>query len=543
LALGGLPGCEQRWRARRRRVVTLVLVAGALACSGAMIAPAQALAATDYLNLNGDDAYHTSVLVSKAGFAPGVDGVVVANGDDYMAATCSAVLAAVYDGPVLLTPAGSLDPRIRDEIWRLGPDHIFVVGTQSSVATSIAEAFPEIATAGGILMLCGMDGPDTATLVAEQVKAKVGRTEGVVLVSKESGSAPAACAVAASALAASKRWPMLFVPGSGALGAATAAVIAELQPTVAVQVQTQVDLGVAAQVVRLEGSNRYEVGVKIADYAASVGVGHAHMVVVAGSDDLSARGLSVGAYLARNQGIALLCGSEDVPQEIMGWIGGMSGDTNRVDFCGPLERARGRIQLLLDTVALPSGFGTVTLRQGLRGDKVMWLEQRLAELSYRPGPIDGFFDKRTRQAVIAFQKWEGMKRDGFIKGEAWWRLLASSRPVPRFTQQGKWIEIDKKKQLLLYCVDGVVERTLAVSTGSGRVGIITPSGTFRITRENTRERLRYKPLYLRRYGYLSIHGYPSVPVQPASHGCVRMTWKDMDEFHALIPVGTAVQIY
>ena len=125
----------------------------------------------------------------------------------------------------------------------------------------------------------------------------------------------------------------------------------------------------------------------------------------------------------------------------------------------------------------------------------------------------------------------------------WWRLLASSRPVPRFAEQGKWVEVDKKKQVLLYCVDGRVERTLAVSTGSGRVGIITPSGTYHITRENTRERLRYKPLYLRSYGYLAIHGYTSVPAQAASHGCVRMTWTDMDEFHALIPVGTTVHIY
>jgi N-acetylmuramoyl-L-alanine amidase len=42
---------------------------------------------------------------------------------------------------------------------------------------------------------------------------------------------------------------------------------------------------------------------------------------------------------------------------------------------------------------------------------------------------------------------------------------------------------------------------------------------------------------------LAIHGYPSVPTYPASHGCIRMTWADMDEFHALAPVGTEVRIY
>jgi peptidoglycan hydrolase-like protein with peptidoglycan-binding domain len=201
------------------------------------------------------------------------------------------------------------------------------------------------------------------------------------------------------------------------------------------------------------------------------------------------------------------------------------------------------VQVLLDSSGLPLGFGVTALKLKSQGAEVAWLEQRLTDLSYRPGPIDGTFDKRTRQAVVAFEKWEGLKRDGLVKEQVWWLLLGANRPVPRFSGAGKWIEIDKKRQVLLYCVDGVVERTLAVSTGSASVGIVTPSGTFQIVRENTRERLRYKPLYLRRSTVLAIHGYPSVPIYPASHGCIRMTWADMDEFHALIPLGTAVHIY
>ena len=41
-----------------------------------------------------------------------------------------------------------------------------------------------------------------------------------------------------------------------------------------------------------------------------------------------------------------------------------------------------------------------------------WVEQRLSDLSYRPGTIDGVFDTKTRGAVIAFQKWEGLTRNG-----------------------------------------------------------------------------------------------------------------------------------
>jgi peptidoglycan hydrolase-like protein with peptidoglycan-binding domain len=195
-------------------------------------------------------------------------------------------------------------------------------------------------------------------------------------------------------------------------------------------------------------------------------------------------------------------------------------------------------------------FASTTLKQNSKGGEVTWLEQKLSDLSYRPGPVDGVFDRRTREAVIAFQKWEGLKRDGVVGSEVWWRLLAAERPTPAYAEEGrnnapegKWIEVDKSKQVLMYCVDGVVERTLAVSTGSASVGIVTPSGMFFVQRENTWERYRYKPLYLSKTRYLAIHGYKSVPTYPASHGCIRMTRKDMDEFHDLIPIGTPVLVY
>jgi peptidoglycan hydrolase-like protein with peptidoglycan-binding domain len=182
------------------------------------------------------------------------------------------------------------------------------------------------------------------------------------------------------------------------------------------------------------------------------------------------------------------------------------------------------------------------LVQGSSGPAVAWLERKLTDLSYRPGPVDGYFDSRTRMAVIAFEKWEGLTRDGVMTGNDWVRLASAGRPVPRYYQNGKWIEVNRQKQVLLYCVDGRVERTLAVSTGSSRVGIVTPAGAYRVTRKNTYERLRYKPLYLT-WSLLAIHGYTSVPVYPASHGCIRTTWADMDELNPLIPVWTTVRVY
>jgi hypothetical protein len=326
-------------------------------------------------------------------------------------------------------------------------------------------------------------------------------------------------------------------------------VVLALKPSVAVEIQTSVDVAEATEVVKLGGVDPYAVGARINEYATTIGLTYAHTALLLGIQGAGAQGLTLGPYLARNRGLVVLCETDDLGLESTVLLGGAAGTSNRVDFCRVSEVAQGQARLLLATVGLPAGglpagFAAMTLRRNATGPEVEWLEQRLTDLSYRPGPIDGVFDSRTKQAMIGFQKWEGLKRNGVVTGEVWWRLLSASRPVPVFPQAGKWIEIDRKKQVLLYCVDGVVERTLAVSTGSASVGVITPAGLFRVERENTHERYpRWKPLYLVKHKWLAIHGYPNVPVAPASHGCIRMTRVDMDEFHSLAPVGTPIHVY
>ena len=118
------------------------------------------------------------------------------------------------------------------------------------------------------------------------------------------------------------------------------------------------------------------------------------------------------------------------------------------------------------STAPPEVLDFPTLRSGSQGPEVAWLEQRLADLSYRPGPVDGVFDRKTRQAVIAFQKWEGLTRDGTVGEAVWEALLSAVRPTPTRILSGTWIEVNKSKQVLLFCRSGTVERILPCSTGN-----------------------------------------------------------------------------
>jgi hypothetical protein len=176
--------------------------------------------------------------------------------------------------------------------------------------------------------------------------------------------------------------------------------------------------------------------------------------------------------------------------------------------------------------------------------RTMWAEQKLSDLSYRPGKVDGVADRQTRGAVTAFQKWEGLSRNGKLTDEVFAKLLTATRPAP--TKQGgdtTWVEVNKTKQVLLYCKNGAVVWTIPVSTGSPSVGFETRAGTYKITRKTLETNPRWHPLYLRSGGYLAIHGYPNVPARRASHGCVRTQIWDQRELYPLIKIGTPVYIY
>jgi IPT/TIG domain/L,D-transpeptidase catalytic domain/Putative peptidoglycan binding domain len=187
--------------------------------------------------------------------------------------------------------------------------------------------------------------------------------------------------------------------------------------------------------------------------------------------------------------------------------------------------------------------GSVPWELTLTATQAKWVEQRLSDLSYRPGAIDGVFDTKTRGAIIAFQKWEGLTRNGEVSAAVLTRLGTATRPKPtKVGATNPWIEVNKAKQVLLYCKDGAVVWTLPVSTGSASVGIVTPSGTFYVHRKTLETSPRYLPLYISTT-LLAIHGYTNVPTYPASHGCVRTQIWDEDALQPLIAVGIYVYIY
>lgn len=157
-----------------------------------------------------------------------------------------------------------------------------------------------------------------------------------------------------------------------------------------------------------------------------------------------------------------------------------------------------------------------TLSSGARGPSVLALERRLAELRYALRAIDGVYGQDTFEAVLAFQKVNRLPRTGRV--EPWlWRRLARAG-TPRAARGGDYIEVDKTRQVLFVVRGGEVTKVVHVSTGATGN---TPLGSWSVYRKVVGwDWVLWYPMYFK--GGFAIHGYPSVPAYPASHGCVRV---------------------
>jgi peptidoglycan hydrolase-like protein with peptidoglycan-binding domain len=194
--------------------------------------------------------------------------------------------------------------------------------------------------------------------------------------------------------------------------------------------------------------------------------------------------------------------------------------------------------------------------QGASSDVVLAFEQRLRALQFDPGLIDGSFDSSTRFAVEALEKVAGLPRDGRIGPAERLYLMAFKYPKPLAgpDREATRVELDLDRQVITVYSSHLVVLITTTSTGSGDYFCggddgcqyaITPAGKFAFTwrhpgwRTGKLGRL-YNPVYFN--GGIAVHGYSSVPTEPASHGCARIPMHIAEYFPSLVARGDPVYV-
>ncbi|RKQ91823.1 L,D-transpeptidase-like protein [Solirubrobacter pauli] len=178
------------------------------------------------------------------------------------------------------------------------------------------------------------------------------------------------------------------------------------------------------------------------------------------------------------------------------------------------------------------------------------VQAKLAQLGYLPeDAVTGKWDYRSQQAVLAFQSWEGLERDGIVGGMTLQRLDGAGRPLATDrTGAGKKVEIIRGKSVVLLVEAGRVVRVIHTSTGVGNnsTDMGTPSGTFKVTRKVEEAWSVPFKSWLDHAVYwgtgLALYGATDVPAGPASHGGARVPMPEVQAVFDFVEVGTPVRV-
>src|SRR5690606_5303299 len=158
----GLPAAT-RTELARLRPGRIVVIGGTGAVSEAVLTALEGLTTGGVVRVSGPDRYATAAALSASAFPSGAPIAFVATGLLFPDALSSAAAAAVMGGPVLLTQNTVLTESARQELVRLAPERIIVLGANATITDSVAARLGQIAT---VERIGGPDRYDTAALVS-----------------------------------------------------------------------------------------------------------------------------------------------------------------------------------------------------------------------------------------------------------------------------------------------------------------------------------------------------------------------------------------
>jgi putative cell wall-binding protein len=293
------------------RVVSGVL---ALAVAGAMVAPTTSLAQEerDVRRISGQNRFDTAAAVSADAFDAPVPRVWVATGEAFPDALAAGAAASADSVPVLLTGRAALPEPTHDELQRLRPQQVAVVGGTSAISTDVLREIEEAVPQAQVLRVAGVDRFATAARVAETAFPTPPATVYVAT----GGSFPDA--LAAVPAAGEDAAALLLVsrtsvpePTRTYLRNATPARIVVVGGSAAVSSEVEEELReiTDAQIIRVSGVDRFATAVALLERTAAT----ADTRVFVASGETFADALAGGPAAAAVSSAILLTGRDRLP--------------------------------------------------------------------------------------------------------------------------------------------------------------------------------------------------------------------------------------
>jgi putative cell wall-binding protein len=206
----------------RLKPAKIIVIGGPASVSNSVEAQLASYTTGTVTRLGGADRYATAVAISAATYASGVPVAYIASGLGFADALAGAPAAGMAGGPLLLVPNTSLPQIVAEELGRLHPARIVVLGGTASVSEAVKSQLWSFTT-GSVTRLGGADRYATAAAISAATYAS-----GVSVVYVASGLG-FADALAGAPAAGTAGGPLLLVP-STSIPSTIAAELGRLNP-------------------------------------------------------------------------------------------------------------------------------------------------------------------------------------------------------------------------------------------------------------------------------------------------------------------------
>ena len=148
-----------------------------------------AKSASGFKAIYGNDRYETAVKVSQEGWSNGADTVIVVNGKNTIMGLIATPLATTYNAPILLADENSVKDGVLNELKRLKPKNIYIIGDRSHISKQVSDKMKN-ATGANVLRIFGKYPGEVSANVAQQI-ASARKTDTAYVVSITNGVADA----------------------------------------------------------------------------------------------------------------------------------------------------------------------------------------------------------------------------------------------------------------------------------------------------------------------------------------------------------------
>jgi putative cell wall-binding protein len=152
---------------QRLRPASIVVVGGPAVVSNNVMSQLDGLTGGPVMRIAGIDRYSTAAAVARASFPGGATRAYVAVGNSFPDALVGTPAAGVDDAPILLVTSSGIPAATRQELERLQPDQVIILGGAGVIGNAVASSLANL-TGATVTRLSGADRYATAAAVSRE---------------------------------------------------------------------------------------------------------------------------------------------------------------------------------------------------------------------------------------------------------------------------------------------------------------------------------------------------------------------------------------